>query len=722
MIAARITESILDEMLSAVEPQLRARRDDTGAMSRLVVSLLSVVACSACKFPPPPDVSPDDAGVDAGVDGPPGASVAGTLEGMWQGGAAKLRLVSGSVDEVVTRDARGAFTFASRVVIGDTYAVTVAEAPARHRCVVTRGTGTVAAEGVDDIDVRCTIDLPMTVATSLPFDWTFDPGRDQHAFATSLLVQGLTVRVDLQDATEIVVAGATLATGATSPEVKLAPGVNDVPIAVRVGGLSNVYHLTIERGAMPIAQTAYGKASNADAGDVLGQRFGFFGLGMASVAVDGSTMVVGAHGESSARGTPPTNNGALGSGAAYVYERDGNRWRQVQMLKAPNADEGDRFGGAVAVSGDYIAVGACMEDGAATAINGDQTSNTAAEAGAVYVYRRVGQAWVFDAYIKAPNAEAGDYFGSSVALDGNTLVVGAPVEDGGANMNPADNSVPFSGAVYVFVRDGVGWTAQARLKPMVARQNMYFGMAVDVEGDRLAVGADRESSAANTINGDQTNQAAGSAGAAYVFRRIGTAWAQEAYVKAPNAQGGDFFGGSVALDGQRLLVFAPGEDSGATGVGGNMADESASSSGAAYVFSRATGAWQFEAYIKTTNPDPSDGDGGRPPKVGLRGDMLAIGMELEDSNARGIGGDQTSNSSADSGAVYLYHHDGTTWRPYAYVKSSNSDGGDLFGQGAVLSRDGLIVVAPGEDGGGTMIDGDQTSNAAAASGAFYVFR
>jgi hypothetical protein len=131
------------------------------------------------------------------------------------------------------------------------------------------------------------------------------------------------------------------------------------------------------------------------------------------------------------------------------------------------------------------------------------------------------------AYLKASNAEAEDYFGGSIALDGETLVVGASNEDGSAAGGEDDNSAPCAGAAYVFTRSGTGWVQQARLKASDAEAGDSFGLSVAIDGDTLVVGAPYEDSIA---------------GAAYVFTRSGTGWSQQARLKASNAEAGDYFG------------------------------------------------------------------------------------------------------------------------------------------------------------------------------------
>ncbi len=195
------------------------------------------------------------------------------------------------------------------------------------------------------------------------------------------------------------------------------------------------------------------------------------------------------------------------------------------------------------------------------------------------------------AYIKASNTEAGDLFGHSVAVSGDTMVIGALWEDSnatGVNGNQRDNSATNSGAAYVFVRRGTNWSQQAYLKASNTGAGDVFGSSVSVSGDMVVIGANREDSAATGVNGNQRDNSATNSGTAYVFVRSGTNWSQRAYLKASNTGADDAFGRSVAVSGDTVVVGAGGvfssEDSSATGVNGNQNDNSAKDSGAAYVF------------------------------------------------------------------------------------------------------------------------------------------
>jgi hypothetical protein len=181
-----------------------------------------------------------------------------------------------------------------------------------------------------------------------------------------------------------------------------------------------------------------------------------------------------------------------------------------------------------------------------------------------------------------------------VAISGETVVVGAREEDSnatGVNGNQSDNSAHASGAAYVFVRSGTSWSQQAYLKASNAEEDDQFGQSVAISGETVVVGAVGERSNATGVNGDQSDNSISGAGAAYVFVRSGTSWSQQAYLKASNTLAIDIdnpeqFGFSVAISGETVVVGAPYEHNNATGVNGNgyNRDETANSSGAAYVF------------------------------------------------------------------------------------------------------------------------------------------
>jgi hypothetical protein len=166
----------------------------------------------------------------------------------------------------------------------------------------------------------------------------------------------------------------------------------------------------------------------------------------------------------------------------------------------------------------------------------------------------VNSAPIQQAYLKASNPFEEDFFGSAVAISGNTIAIGAWEDSSarGIDADQRDNSAEDAGAVCIFARDGTNWVQQAYIKASNTERYDLFGLAVALSGDTWVVGAEGEDSAAVGINGDQND--APDSGAAYVFVRTGTNWTQQAYLKASSAEGSDGFGYSVAISGDTIAT------------------------------------------------------------------------------------------------------------------------------------------------------------------------
>lgn len=351
-------------------------------------------------------------------------------------------------------------------------------------------------------------------------------------------------------------------------------------------------------------------------------------------------------------------------------------WKQAGYIKASTPGDGDQFGYAVALSddGSTLVVGAQMESSAATGVNGNQDDDTAFNAGAVYVFTRSGGGWAQQAYLKASNTDASDQFGASIAVsgDGNTVAVAAPMEDSGStgvNGNGADNSVPEAGAVYVFTRSAGAWT-------------------------------------------------------------------QQAYIKASNTGGpedGDGFAYAIALsdDGNTLAVGANSEDSAATGINGNQADDSTPNAGAVYVFSRTDNAWSQQAYLKTSSGPEATGNDmfGYSVALSADGNTLGVGVYDESGSSNVING-PIDGRTPGTGAVYVFTRNGTTWAREAYLKASTQDRNDSMGAWIAISDDGNTLAAGALDedsmttGVNAVKSGDSGITDSAddnSSGAAYVF-
>jgi hypothetical protein len=422
----------------------------------------------------------------------------------------------------------------------------------------------------------------------------------------------------------------------------------------------------------------------------------------------------GGAGKGGVAGTGGAGSGSNGDGGGGADSGGGNAGMGGQpdvtgdllYIKASNPDADDRFGGAVSLDENWLAIGATNESSRATGIDGDEVDDSEDGSGAVYLFSDEGTGWGQRAYVKASNTEAVDGFGAVVSLSGGTLAVGAPFEDAlstgvdGAQENGGANV----GAVYVFSRDGDTWRQEAYVKASNAGNIDLFGTSLELEGDRLVVGAPWEDSAATTVNGEQANDSAQNSGAVYVFERETDGWAQVAYLKGSYSEANDEFGKAVATSGDTLAVGAPGESSSQLGVDAEPADALESDSGAVYVFERDGASYRQTALLKASNADAEDAFGGF---LALDGDTLAVSA-VGEATANGDG--TTSNESLpDVGAVYVFERRAGSWAQAAYLKPTSPGTEYYFGRSLALSGDTLVV--------GALADSRTTR-----TGAVYVFK
>lgn len=351
-------------------------------------------------------------------------------------------------------------------------------------------------------------------------------------------------------------------------------------------------------------------------------RFGY------SVALDGDTVLVGAH-----RG----DVSATDQGAAYTFVMHDNQHVQQQKLIDQEGEKSDYLGVAVALSGDTLVVGA----------EGDDVGNNANQ-GSASVYTRSGTVWTLQKKITAGDGAARDFFGCSVAISGDTLVVGARYDEVGNNTD--------QGSAYVFTRTGTVWTFQQQLKAGAndGAANDNFGGSVAISGETVVVGAP-------TANNSR--------GAAYVFTRTGTSWTQQgAKLSASDGADGDEFGFAIALSGDSLVVGAP-----YAKVGQNE------DQGAAYLFTRTGGVW-------TQRPKLTDSDGAADDRFGcavaVTDETIVVGALFD-----------TIGNNTRQGSAALYVRSGTAVVPAQKLVAQDGSSDDRFGASLALSNDILVVGA-----------------------------
>ena len=376
-------------------------------------------------------------------------------------------------------------------------------------------------------------------------------------------------------------------------------------------------------GAMivvPIAAPVFAQATEVAFFSPAGtfDQFGF------SVSISGDTAVMGA---------PFDDDDGVNSGSAYVFVRSGTTWTQQALLTASDAAAGDSFGASVSISGDTAVVGANLDQ--------DAGSNS----GSAYVFVRSGTTWTQQAKLTASDAAAGDSFGKSVSISGDTALVGAKRNDDAGTQ---------SGSAYVFVRSGTTWTEQAKLTASDAAAFDEFGFSVSISGDTVVVAAFLD------------DDAGSGSGSAYVFVRSGTTWTQQAKLTASDGAAVDFFGESISISGDTALVGAINDD------------DAGSNSGSAYVFVRSGTTWTQQAKLTASDAAASDQFG---ESVSISGDTAAVGAFRDD------------DAGSQSGSAYVFVRSGTTWTQQAKLTASDAATGDHFGNSVSISGDTALIGA-----------------------------
>ncbi len=314
---------------------------------------------------------------------------------------------------------------------------------------------------------------------------------------------------------------------------------------------------------------------------------------------------------------------------------------QIAKLLASDGAASDNFGQSVSLSGDTAIVGSYLDD------------DRGADSGSAYVFTRSGTTWTQQAKLTASDGAAGDGFGYSVSLSGETVLVGAYLDDDAGSS---------SGSAYVFTRSGSTWSQQAKLTASDGAASDIFGYSVSLSGETVIIGA------------YQDDDTASNSGSAYVFTRSGSTWSQQAKLTASDGANSAYFGFSVSLSGDTAIV------------GAYRDDAPASNSGSAYVFTRSGSTWSQQAKLTASDGASDDYFGS---SVSISGDIAVVGSYQDD------------DAGATSGSAYVFTRSGSTWTQKAKLTASDGAAGDGFGYSVSLSGETVLVGALRDDDIGT---------------------
>ncbi len=399
-----------------------------------------------------------------------------------------------------------------------------------------------------------------------------------------------------------------------------------------------------------------------------------------SVAISGDVVVIG---------TDLDDDDGENSGSGHVFRFTGSSWIHETKLVASDGASGDYFGGAVAISGDTVIIGATDDDdngsgsgsgyifglegtgweekhfpsvvvdggmfGRSVSIYGDLAicgESVNVHPSSACIFRFDGSNWFEESRLPVPEGAEDDYFGCSVSISGDTAVIGATFSD----VNGQD-----SGSAYVFRFDGTNWTQEAQLTASDGDQGDFFGRRVAISGDAAVIGA---------WNDDDPCYA----GSAYIFRFNGSNWVEEAKLIPSDGSEDDKFGLNVSISGDTAVI------------GARLDDDNGSDSGSAYVYRFDGTNWIEEAKLTASDGDAGDKFG---VSVAISGDVAVIGSFLDDDNAN------------NSGSAYIFRFDGANWMEQAKLTASDGGWSDSFGTSVAISGDTAVIGAYGVDDPGS---------------------
>lgn len=315
--------------------------------------------------------------------------------------------------------------------------------------------------------------------------------------------------------------------------------------------------------------------------------------------------------------------------AIHAYKKDGSSWTQVDELEAPQGDASQIFGYAFDMQEEYVVVGAP-----------GYTYNGASDAGIAYIFMKSGDDWSSSAVLTPQDIDGHDDFGTDVAIDGDAVIIGSPLDDdrGGD-----------SGSAYIFRKAGEAWIEEAKLGPTDGQGAGHLGRSVGISGDYAIAGVPFELGDIHVV------------GSAYIFAKTDSGWVQSARLEGSDTGLGALFGHSVAIQGDVAMVGAIG----ASGI--------ASSTGAVYVYQLINNEWEFVQKL-------ADSDG-------VLGSQFGLSIAFENDCAV-IGTDGGSN---ESGKVYFFRYNGISWQETGSLSPPESELRSAFGSDVALSNGSLAV-------------------------------
>lgn len=348
---------------------------------------------------------------------------------------------------------------------------------------------------------------------------------------------------------------------------------------------------------------------------------------------DNYGIIVTLSGDTAVIGIPFDNSRSFNAGSAYIYTRHKGAWIQQQHLTAKDSAPGDQFGWSIALQGNTVLIGSRLDD--------DKGFNS----GSVYVYTRHAGLWIEQQKLTAIDGSANDQYGLTLSLADNTAVIGAPFDD--------DNGFD-SGSAYIYTLKAEEWTLQQKLTATDAASGDQYGWSVALDGNSALIGA--------RFDDDKGFNS----GSAYLYSLDAEAWLLKQKLTAADGSDNDQFSWSVALDNNTAVI------------GARFDDDMGINSGSAYVFTRSGDSWGLQEKLTASDGAPGNQYSW---SIALQGDTVIIGNPFDDNKYR------------LSGSTYVYTRNVDLWSEIQKMTASKELLGDRYGISVALEGNTMLVGA-----------------------------
>jgi cadherin-like protein/FG-GAP repeat protein len=493
------------------------------------------------------------------------------------------------------------------------------------------------------------------------------------------MTESIEIRASAEDGASVTVNGEIVNAETSSSTIALQEGSNfiDIDVVSSDGTQSRNYTLNVTRQTQKrFSQSLFIKETEPT-------RYGNFGT---NAVIDGNTMVV------------------VAANDVHIYENSTGSWVLETILEPIH---GTSLGNALALEGDTLVIGKWWEKNSVGGINQVQTDEELDGSGAVYVFVKVGGEWTLQAHIKADEPIEYDSLGGAVALNGDTLVIGAPGHPSSVPENTLNGFVFDAGSAYVYERTDDVWSFVTRLTAAYPTGGDRFGSSVAVNENTIVIGAHKEDSEAQGLNGNQDSNIGPDSGAVFIYENLADEWILQAYLKPADSKLGTEFGNAVRLHGDLLFVaaFRESEDPDGFDYGGGV-----------YIFSKSDG-WSELALLKPDREIYQFGE-----CIATNGNYLMVGASFENGRGSGITPDYHKSFQNHAGAIILFENQNGSWNQVATLKPSNPYWEAHFGRTCAISEDLMVVPFPEERSSGSGINPNQSIfDPLIGSGAVYIY-